>query len=86
MQMHIGKETGKNMGKFDCPCCGAKGTIDEHYEGDFGICTVCGWEDDGIQKDDPNETGANGYLTLNEARKMWKEQRKLDKRRKPHGK
>ena len=69
--MHIGKETGKNMGKFDCPCCGAKGTIDEHYEGDFGICTVCGWEDDEVQNDNPSLQGGANEMSLEEAKQAF---------------
>ena len=54
---------------YPCQCCGAKNEVDE--EGMYSICTVCGWEDDGYQRRHPDDTGANGHLTLNQARKKW---------------
>ena len=55
---------------YPCPCCGSQNEVD--YEGGYSICSVCGWEDDRYQRRYPDETGANGKLTLNQARKMWK--------------
>lgn len=50
-----------------CPCCGLK-TIGER--GNYEICTVCWWEDDGQDTDraDVRFGGPNGSLTLTEAR------------------
>src|SRR5689334_5551434 len=48
-----------------CPCCGAC-TLDSR--GDYDICPVCWWEDDG--KDNAGADGASGpnHLTLTQAR------------------
>lgn len=39
--------------------------------GGFGICEICGWEEDGLQQRYPDELGPNKDWTLNEARKAW---------------
>jgi hypothetical protein len=57
-----------------CPCCGKENML---CELDYDICRNCGWEDDPLQRDDPDYTGANGYLTLNEAKKMLAEGKKI---------
>jgi len=46
------------MKAITCPCCGYK-TLDEI--GVYSICLICYWEDDPIQRNDPNYLGgANG--------------------------
>jgi hypothetical protein len=51
-----------------CPCCG-KETLPDI--GEFDICTVCKWEDDPLQRNDPNdEMGAN-TKSLNQYRVDW---------------
>ena len=58
----------KRQFPMSCPCCG-EGIIDEPH----GICSVCGWEDDKLQNADPElKDGANS-LSLNEARKKFRE-------------
>lgn len=52
---------------ISCPVCG-KYTF--RAEGDYDICPVCGWENDDIQIDYPDETGAN-ELSLNDYRKQY---------------
>ena len=78
-QMIIGKRSEKNMEnekKFSCPCCGSENQLEE--EGMYEICSVCGWEDDELQRDDPDyDVGANGAISLNQARKMWAEGKTL---------
>ncbi len=59
----------KSKEKYPCPVCGNK-YLDEKY-GSFEICQICGWEEDGYQQRHPDEIGANGKWTLNEARKAW---------------
>ena len=60
----------ENNKKFPCPCCGMPNQLEE--EGGYEICLVCGWEDDEIQRDEPDyDYGANGSISLNEARKKW---------------
>ena len=46
-----------------CPICGKHKF---EYDNDFEICPVCGWEDDAVQRADPDyPVGANG-MSLNE--------------------
>lgn len=45
--------------KYTCPCCGYK-TLREEPPGTYEICSICFWEDDEIQFQDPDyEGGAN---------------------------
>ena len=48
-----------------CPVCGK---YNFESENDFDICTVCGWENDGVQYDDHNFAGGANDLSVNEAR------------------
>ena len=48
-----------------CPCC-YKFRFDE--VGKYEICSVCGWEDDPLQRRDPDLKGGANTLSLNEAR------------------
>ncbi|MFD0321268.1 CPCC family cysteine-rich protein [Lysobacter gummosus] len=50
-----------------CPCCGGE-TLDER--GQYEICSVCHWEDDGQDDDDADEIrgGPNRDLSLTQAR------------------
>ncbi len=50
-----------------CPCCGCR-TLDER--GEFEICPVCFWEDDGQDYHDAEVVhgGPNGALSLTRAR------------------
>jgi hypothetical protein len=55
-----------------CPCCDYL-TIDK--SGDFDICPVCGWEDDGLNPEKPEHLdagrgGPNG-MTLRQGRKKF---------------
>ncbi|CNE46471.1 MULTISPECIES: CPCC family cysteine-rich protein [Yersinia] len=51
---------------YPCPCCG-KNTIGDL--GNYEICTVCGWEDDLVQSEDPYFAGGANAPSLNEAKK-----------------
>ncbi len=53
--------------KLSCPCCGYK-TLDEI--GEWEICSVCWWEDDGQDNQDADKVkgGPNGTLSLTQAR------------------
>ena len=54
-----------------CPCCG------QHYfreKGAYEICPVCGWEDDPLQRKDPDFAGGANTVSLNEARKKYHEE------------
>ena len=49
-----------------CPCCGYK-TIDER--GNYDICKVCWWEDDGLDnKHSTMASGPNNSINLAQAR------------------
>lgn len=54
------------MEKMKCPCCGR--TMVE----DFDICTVCHWQSDPVQNDDPDYCGGANEMSLNEAREAFK--------------
>ena len=53
-----------------CPCCGQH-TFDE--KGAYEICPVCGWEDDPVQRREPDFEGGANSLSLNEARRKYNE-------------
>lgn len=53
-----------------CPCCRAYFFSEKHS---YEICPVCGWEDDPLQKKDPDFAGGANILSLNEARKRLRE-------------
>lgn len=58
-----------------CPVCG------EYYfekENNFEICENCGWENDGIQFDNPDETDCANVMSLNEARVAWTQGRTIE--------
>lgn len=57
-----------------CPVCG-KHTFEE--DDNFEICPICGWEDDGVQRDDPDyEGGANG-VSLNQYKVRYRAETKI---------
>ncbi len=57
--------------KYPCPVCGAL-TLEEEYD----ICPVCNWEDNDIQRDNPDWDGSANEMSLNEAREYWKKYKK----------
>lgn len=55
--------------KLICPCC------EQHYfskPDSFEGCPVCRWQDDMVQRDDPDFAGGANDLSLNEARANYK--------------
>ena len=64
------------MSKNYCKCCNL-GLIDRE-EDSHDVCYVCGWEDDGVQNDDPDFAGGANTLSLNEYRKDFEEKREKD--------
>mgnify|MGYP001590543558 FL=1 len=74
--------------KYTCPCCGYK-TLEEEPPGTHDICTICFWEDDIVQFDDPDYAGGANDVSLREAQKnfiKWgaSEKRVLEFVRKPN--
>lgn len=57
------------MSKHKCPVCGK---FEFEYEGCFDICEVCGWHDDPIQFENPDEKYCANQISLNEAREVYK--------------
>ena len=56
-----------------CPVCYE---YDFEEENDFDVCDVCGWENDGVQADDPNYRGGANPDSLNERKEWWARQNK----------
>lgn len=55
--------------KYRCPCCGYL-TLDS-APGFFDICPVCYWEDDNIQRGNPDYKGGANDVSLNQARENY---------------
>ena len=54
--------------KLKCPCC------EKHHfmvDNNFEQCPVCGWLDDGVQRDHPDLGGCGNTISLNEYRVEW---------------
>ena len=51
-----------------CPVCNG---YEFEEDNDFDVCEICGWENDGVQFDDPNYRGGANRLSLNEAKAEW---------------
>lgn len=51
--------------KHTCACCGQQTIVGLDC---FEICPVCNWEDDAVQRDDPEFQGGANQMSLNEAR------------------
>ncbi|MEK3765899.1 CPCC family cysteine-rich protein [Solibacillus sp. FSL K6-4121] len=56
--------------KYTCPCCGYK-TLDEEPPGTYEICSICFWEDDGVQYEDPDYEGGANLPSLRKAQKNY---------------
>lgn len=59
-----------NEVKFLCPCCGNL-TLDDR-PGTFEICPVCYWEDDIIQKNNPEYENGSNEISLIKAQENYK--------------
>ena len=57
--------------KHKCPVCGQ---YEFPFDNSFFICPVCGWMDDGVQEEEPDYDGGANIYSLNQCRKMWKEE------------
>jgi len=59
-------------GRFYCECCGYN-TLNEKPNGNYQICATCYWEDDPIQRNEPNYEGGANRVSLNQAKKNFAE-------------
>ncbi len=53
---------------YECPCCNYK-TL--HFSGEYDICPLCHWEDDGMRE--TNQYSAVNHMTLLEGRRRCKQ-------------
>ena len=60
------------MDRYPCPCCGNL-TLDDKPPGTWLICEVCWWEDDATQFADPDLSGGANRVSLNEARRHFRD-------------
>lgn len=58
-----------------CPVCGK---YEFEREGDYDICPVCGWENDGIQNSSPDMSGGANHMSLNEAREAYSKGKQIE--------
>ena len=56
--------------RWPCPVCGY--LVFGEPPGSYSICEVCNWEDDNIQRSDPDYKGGANSISLNEARQNYK--------------
>jgi hypothetical protein len=52
-----------------CPICGK---YDFAEEDDYDICTICGWENDGLQMSQHDYAGGANWLSVNQARENYR--------------
>jgi len=45
--------------------------------GHFDICDICGWEDDNIQRDDPDYWGGANTMSLNQAKEAFRQEKPI---------
>lgn len=64
----ITKEEWEDRISRKCPCCGRHVFTEKNA---FEICPVCGWEDDRIQRGDPDYAGGANGMSLNEAKRKY---------------
>lgn len=57
------------MVRYECACCGQKTLEEEDF---YEICPACGWEDDPVQRDDPDYAGGANRMSLNQAKAAFK--------------
>jgi isopentenyldiphosphate isomerase len=64
------------MKRVKCPCCGYFTHLVENYSEPlhlFEICDVCFWQYDLAYHDKPDMISGPNYISLNEARKNYKQ-------------
>lgn len=58
-----------------CPVCGK---YEFGSDGSFEICEVCGWQDDPVQMENPDESMCANQMSLNEAKAAYAEGRPVE--------
>lgn len=73
MSKGIYNENDKIVGcpPYKCKLC-TIGDIKHEHE----VCAVCGWEDDEIQFTNPDFVGGGNYMSYNQYKKFWEENKK----------
>jgi hypothetical protein len=61
--------------KGPCPCCDAPMMFGGE-EDDWNICPVCCWENDPVQRENPDYEGGANYMSLHQARNLWQATKK----------
>ena len=61
--------------KHKCPVCGQ---YEFPEEDSFDVCEVCGWEDDGLQENEPEYEGGANRMSLNQAKRAWAERKPIE--------
>ena len=54
--------------KHKCPVCGKYDFEKKHS---LEICECCGWQDDAIQEENPDEENCANYMSLNQAKEAY---------------
>ena len=65
MEKNTGNMSTNEISKL-CPCCG-KEKVRE-----YDICSICSWENYPIQEEHPDMRGGANIMSLNEARRAYK--------------
>jgi hypothetical protein len=60
----------KGNAKFACPCCGHKTYFVKPGE-TFDICSICFWQDDFVQLENPDDDGGPNLISLRQAQKNY---------------
>lgn len=63
---------GKVIFPHQCPVC-----QQHNFKAPFEDCPVCSWANDVVQEDYPDLGGCGNYMSLNEARKAYKEGKRI---------
>lgn len=67
--------------RWDCPVCDNKNMGD--YP-EYDVCPLCNWEDDHLQRDDPDYWGGANDLSLNDYRAEWQKRKSAQANELPH--